>query len=54
MPELTSRQKRILRYTAIAIAVVIFYIFLVYTYFQFESFGSNQTDIGLVQAVWWS
>ncbi len=53
MPELTSRQKRILRYTVIGIAVVILYIFLVYTYFQFESFGSNQKDIGFIQSVWY-
>jgi voltage-gated potassium channel len=51
--ELNSYQKRILRYTAIIIGAVTFYILLVYSYFHFESFGSDQSDIGFIQAVWY-
>ncbi len=53
MPELTSHQKRILRYTSGALGVLGFYIFLVYTYFHFESFGSGQSEIGIGEAAWY-
>ena len=53
MSGLTSHQQRILRYSAVLFGVLAFYVLLVYTYFQFESFGSSQSDIGLFQAAWY-
>jgi voltage-gated potassium channel len=53
MSGLTSYQKRVIRYTAVVLGVLAFYIFLVYTYFQFESFGSGRSTVGLDEAAWY-
>jgi len=53
MKRLTNHQERIARNAIYVAVALIFYVLLVYAYFQFESFGSDQPDVGFGDAVWY-
>lgn len=50
---MSDRQRRWLRYLAFGVAAFLIYAFIVWTYFQFETFSNTNETLSFGQAVWY-